>query len=205
MKEEPSVTHWIEEVRSGHQAAAQKLFEAYYRRLVGLARKKLGKTPRGVADEEDVALSAFNSFFEGLEKGRFPQLSDRNGLWRLLVRITAFKAIDLIHHESHRVSCVPNVEEVVGREPSPAFALQVADEYERLLENLDDVKLRSIAVWKLEGLRDKEIAEKLNCTVRTVERKLERIRNLWSKEMQKRGKASLCQSANPGGVTAAGT
>jgi RNA polymerase sigma factor (sigma-70 family) len=189
VNQERSVTHWIEEVRDGQEAAAQKLFEAYYRRLVGLARKKLGKAPRWAADEEDVALSAFNSFFEGLEKGRFPRLSDRNGLWRLLVRITACKAIDVINREAHRIKCVPNVEEVVGREPSPAFALQVADEYERLLQKLDDPKLRSIAVWKLEGLMDREIAGKLNCTVRTVERKLERIRNLWSKEMEKRCKS----------------
>jgi DNA-directed RNA polymerase specialized sigma24 family protein len=188
VNQERSVTHWIEEVKHGHEAAAQKLFEAYYRRLVGLARKKLGNMPRRAADEEDVAASAFNSFFEGLEKGKFPQLSDRNGLWRLLVRITACKAIDVINREAHRVQYVLNVDEVIGREPSPAFALQVADEYERLLQKLDDAKLRSIAVWKLEGLLDREIAGKLNCTIRTVERKLERIRNMWSKKMDKRYK-----------------
>src|SRR5260370_26005212 len=104
---EQSVTHWIGELKNGQKAAAQKLFEAYYRRLAALARKKLGKRPRTVADEEDVALSAFNSFFEGLRKGRFPKLNDRAGLWRLLVHITACKAIDLINYDACRIQCVP--------------------------------------------------------------------------------------------------
>jgi hypothetical protein len=78
-----SVTHWLGAIKNGEAAAAQKLWEAYYRRLVGLARQRLGETPRGAADEEDVALSALNSFVEGLAHGRFPQLNDRDDLWRL--------------------------------------------------------------------------------------------------------------------------
>ena len=89
-----SVTHWLGAIKNGEAAAAQQLWEAYYLRLVGLARQRLGQTPRGPADEEDVALSALNSFFEGVAQGRFPLLCDRDDLWRLLVHITARKAID---------------------------------------------------------------------------------------------------------------
>src|SRR5437867_2320240 len=72
-----SVTQLICEIKTGEGNAAQKLWEAYFRKLVRLARNKLGKTPRRAADEEDVALSAFDSFFAGVAKGRFPQLNDR--------------------------------------------------------------------------------------------------------------------------------
>ena len=51
-----SVTHWIGLLEAGDPAAAQKLWQAYFQRLVGLARKKLRGTPRRAADEEDVAL-----------------------------------------------------------------------------------------------------------------------------------------------------
>ncbi len=44
---------------------------------------------------------------------------------------------------------------------------------------LNDPGLRQIAFWKLEGYTNEEIAEKLECTLRTVERKLERIRAYW--------------------------
>src|SRR6516165_3804153 len=94
-----SVSHWIGQLRAGDQVAAQHLWEGYFRRLVGLARCKLQGLPRRAADEEDVALSAFASFCHGVECGRFPQLADRNDLWRLLVTITARKAIHLARDE----------------------------------------------------------------------------------------------------------
>jgi len=40
----------------------------------------------------------------------------------------------------------------------------------------DDGTLRAVALHKMEGYRNEEIAEKLHCTIRTIERKLARIR-----------------------------
>jgi hypothetical protein len=87
-----SVTHWIRRLEAGDQAACQKLWEAYFGRLVGLVRKQLQGAPRSAADEEDVALSAFDSFFRQAQEGRFPRLLDRNDLWQLLVLIAVRKA-----------------------------------------------------------------------------------------------------------------
>jgi DNA-directed RNA polymerase specialized sigma24 family protein len=169
---------------------------------VGLARQRLGQTPRGAADEEDVALSAFNSFFEGVAQGRFPQLSDRDDLWRLLVHITACKAIDQINHERRKKrrpdsvvqvwaeadlqSCDggQGLAQVVGNEPTPEFAAEVAEECERLLQSLSNPELRSVAVWKMEGYSNAEIAEKLHCVERSVERKLRLIRDRWAREVE---------------------
>src|SRR6516225_6362744 len=94
-----SVTDWLGLLKGGDSAAAQRLWEAYFRRLVGLARAKLQGTPRRATDEEDVALSAFDSFCRGAAQGRFPQLLDRLDLWQLLVLLTARKAFDLAQHE----------------------------------------------------------------------------------------------------------
>jgi ECF sigma factor len=94
-----SVTHWIEQLKAGEQAACQKLWEVYFQRLVGLARKRLQGAPRSAADEEDVALSAFDSFFHRAQEGCFPQLLDRNDLWQLLVLIAGRKASNLAKHE----------------------------------------------------------------------------------------------------------
>src|SRR5262249_8084676 len=69
-----SVTHWIKQLRAGDPVAAQTLWERYFRRLVGLARQKLRALPRRAADEEDVALSAFDSFCKGAARGRYPHL-----------------------------------------------------------------------------------------------------------------------------------
>src|SRR5262245_7227965 len=99
MSEMGAVTRWIQQLRAGDREAAQKVWESYFRRLVGLARMKLRDQPRAARDEEDIALSAFDSFFRQAEQGRYPRLGDREDLWRILVTITARKAYDLIEHE----------------------------------------------------------------------------------------------------------
>ena len=188
MSASESVTFWVRQLRAGDPAAAQKLWERYFRRLVGLARRKLEGAPRRAADEEDVALSAFDSFCRGAEAGRFPQLGDRDNLWHLLVVITARKASCLIKHEGRQkrggASGTADVvlEEVVGREPSPEFAAQVAEACQRLLDGLADEELRTIAVRKMEGWSNDEIAAGLGYVGRTVERKLRLIRHIWAKE-----------------------
>jgi DNA-directed RNA polymerase specialized sigma24 family protein len=193
-----SVTHWVGQLKVGDAEAAQRLWERYFHRLVGLARKKLRPAGRRAADEEDVALSAFDSFCRGAGLGHFPQLDSRDNLWRLLVTLTARKAFDLEraeHCEKRGGGAVGGesgltapdesgygFEQVIGREPTPAFAAQVADECRRLLGLLDSDELRSIAVWKMEGDTVEQIAARLGCAPSTVERKMRRIRGYWADE-----------------------
>jgi DNA-directed RNA polymerase specialized sigma24 family protein len=188
-----SVTQWISALKQGDQSAAQGLWEAYFRRLVGLAYARLRDAPRRIADEEDVALSAFHSFCRGAQAGRFPRLDDRNDLWQILVLITVRKAIDLRHYEGRpsrgrgRVRSLTDLtreglEAIGGNEPTPELAAQLAEEYDRLMEQLGDSSLQNVATWKLEGYTDQEIAARLGCVTRTVERKLARIRTMWARE-----------------------
>src|SRR3954469_1199717 len=97
-----SVSHWIGRLKEGEGEAVQRLWEGYFRRLVGLVRAKLRSAPRRAADEEDVALSAFDSFCRGAEQGRFPKLEDRDDLWQLLVLIASRKAANLVKHENRQ-------------------------------------------------------------------------------------------------------
>jgi DNA-directed RNA polymerase specialized sigma24 family protein len=198
MSSEGSVSQWIGELKAGDPAAAQKLWECYFQRLVGLARKKLQGKPCRVADEEDAALSAFDSFCRGAQGGRFPQLTDRDNLWRLLVAITARKAFQ-VQRKEHRqkrgggavrdeavLAGSPEsemaIEQIIGREPTPEFAAQVAEEYERLLGELGDAELQAIALMKMEGATTDEIAAQLGCARSTVERRLRMICTLWKPE-----------------------
>ena len=100
MSSKGSVSRLIDEIKHGDQAAAQALWERYFPQLVRLAREKLSGSPRRVADEEDVALSAMDRFCRAAQQGRFPNLADRDGLWRLLLRITTRRAVDLARHET---------------------------------------------------------------------------------------------------------
>jgi DNA-directed RNA polymerase specialized sigma24 family protein len=194
-----SVTNWLVLLKEGDAGAAQRLWEQYFPRLVALARKRLRGARRREADEEDVALSAFDSFCRGAMQGRFPQLADRDDLWRVLVVITARKALDLLarqgrlRHGGGKLCgesalldptdpANGGIEQVVGSVPTPAFAAEVAEECQRLLDKLADEELRQIAVWKMEGYTNEEIAGRLGCALATVERRLRLIRRLWEGE-----------------------
>jgi RNA polymerase sigma factor (sigma-70 family) len=194
-----SVTQWITQIKQGGDGVAQKLWERYYGALVRLARGKLKRSRRVSADEEDVALSAFDSFFAAAAKGRYPQINDRNDLWKLLITITKRKVLDRIQSEirlkrgggkvlreadlAAAAGESAGFEEIAGADPTPEFAAMVAEEYQRLLEALPDPIHRRIAVLRMEGWNDDEIAEKLGCVRRTVGRKLQVIRNTWSAEV----------------------
>ncbi len=200
MSSAESVTHWIGRLRAGDADAAQRLWQSYFQRLVRLARQKLRGAPRRAADEEDVALSAFDSFCRAAAEGRFPRLADRDDLWQLLVVLTARKATRLRDHEHRRkrgggrvraeteladessTAEAAILDGLVGPEPTPAFAAEVAEECRRLLDLLGDDALRSVALWRMEGYGAEEIARKLGCVPRSVERKCRLIRDIWSRE-----------------------
>jgi DNA-directed RNA polymerase specialized sigma24 family protein len=189
-----SVTRWISALKLGDQAAASGLWESYFRRLVGLARARLRDLPRRVADEEDVALSAFDSFCRRAQTGQFRSLHDRDDLWQILALITARKAVDLRTYlgrqsrESGRIRSLSELsreglESISGEEPTPELAAQFLEEFRRLMDQLGDAGLRSVAALKLEGYTNDEIASRLGCVTSTVERKLARIRGVWAEEL----------------------
>jgi len=196
-----SVTCWLGHLREGDLSAAQPLWERYFSRLVVVARGKLKKLRRTRADEdeEDAALSAFNSFCDGAARGRFPQLADRDDLWRLLVVITARKAMAQAHREGRQKrgggrivdeavlfghgpgdeNSLAGLERIAGDGPTPEFAAMMAEECQRLLDALDDDSLRQVALSRMEGYTNDEIAAQLGCARRTIARRLELIRKTW--------------------------
>jgi DNA-directed RNA polymerase specialized sigma24 family protein len=190
MPSDGSVSHWIGGLQDGDPKAIEQLWQRYFHRLVGLARAKLRQSPGGMADEEDVALSAFDSFCRNAERGRFPDLSDRDSLWRLLVVMTARKAAHLRRDEGRQKRGGGNertdpalIEAIVGHEPTPGFAAEAAEEFQRLLDLLKDSELQSVALWKMEGCAVEEIAGRLHYSPRSIKRKLQLIRTLWEKEI----------------------
>jgi RNA polymerase sigma factor (sigma-70 family) len=196
MASDGSITHCLRLLRQGDAGAVRLIWERYYPRLVRLAREKLAATPRATADEEDVALSAMDRFFRAVQGGRYPDLADRDGLWRLLLRITTRRALDLARRERSQRrggggerdrlmigdAADEGLSALNAAEPSPAFAAEMADTCRNLLERLPDADLRTLAVAKLEGYANAEVAERLGCSLRTVERRLRLIRDLWRAE-----------------------
>jgi len=181
-----SVSHWIEGLRDGDSVAAQQLWDRYFQRLVTVARARLQGLSHDVSGQ-DIALSALKSVVIGVQENRYPNLVDRESLWPLLVTITARKSISeqrrqLAQKRTRTRECSwEEVQEYVGTDPSPEFALEVADYLEQLLTSLGDRSLPRVVEMKLGGFTHQEVAAELGCTERTVKRKLRLIRQEWLK------------------------
>jgi RNA polymerase sigma factor (sigma-70 family) len=181
-----SVTRLIRAAEQDRPSAVGPLLAVYFERLVQLARKRLQDVPGMANYEEDLALRSFYSVYRRVRDPERPlQLSGRDDLWRLLATRTISRAIDLIRrHKPREVPGDYNPEELLNREPTPEEAAATADECRHLLDMLEEPELRQIALWKVEGFTNEEIAARLDCVPRTVERKVSRIRLLWKQELE---------------------
>lgn len=196
------VTEWIHKLEQSDETAARELWNHYCKRLTAMAQRKLHPDSRRVYDGEDAALSAFGSLCRRVREGRFPEMKDRSDLWRVLIVITSRK-VGLRHRhdrrekrdinrvrgesvfsESRNGDGAGKVHGLISREPTPEFAAEVAETCEELYNRLQDESLRCVAALKLYGYSNPQIARQLDCSPRTVERKLERIRRFWGRESQ---------------------
>lgn len=198
--EADEVTLWLEALADGDGVAAQRVWDRYIQQMLSYARRRLAADDRRVADEEDLAVSAFHSLCQRLQQGQFPGLNDRDSLWKLLTTIIARKASAQIrrNHSRKRGGGKVSGESVffqgdaskpsaglgnfAGLEPTPEFAAEMAEQCATLLDSLPE-DCRQIALRKLDGHNNGEIADELNVAPRTVERKLAAIRSIWQQEV----------------------
>jgi RNA polymerase sigma factor (sigma-70 family) len=189
----------MDELRNADEAAARRLWNYFFTRLYELARKRLRPETRRVYDEQDAAQSAFHSVCAGIAAGRFPDLRDRQSLWHLLLVITARKVAHRQRHDRQQRRDVrrnlsdsiflpsdgaagpAGVEMIASREPAPEFVAEFVETCETLYHSLDDPALRQVVELRMEGYTDAETAERLKCSRRTVQRRLEVIRRHWGR------------------------
>jgi DNA-directed RNA polymerase specialized sigma24 family protein len=200
-----SISEWLGRLKAGEVEAAQKLWNRYSAELLRVAKGRLGQSPRGAADEEDVALSVFGSVFRGVAEGRFKHISTRDELWWLLLTIAKRKTVDHIRRETAQkrhpqsgrpssgrgagqpLSAPMSLDELVSSAPTPDFLVALEEQYLRLLDMLRNDQLREIAVLRIEGYNVAEISQKLAVGQRAVERKLQLIRVRWKRELLNSG------------------
>lgn len=201
MSNDGTVTRWLRQLEAGDEEAAHLLWQRYYRELVELARARLSTTPRRVSDEEDVALSVLRCLYEGAARGQFAALVNRHDLWQLLATITGRKVIDQQRHVTKQKRGGGRVrgdsvlqrnngdhssagfDQIRGDAPTPEVLAITAEEFQRLMALLDDDRLRQIAQCKLDGYTNEEIGQRLGLACRSIERKLQRIREIWEGEL----------------------
>ena len=194
MSEDVSVTQWLKLAREGDEQAIERLWSQYFDKLVRVASSQMGELRRAY-DGEDAALSAMNSFFQRIQHNQFPDLENRQNLWKLLAVMTRRKVSDRRKYELEKRGRGQvrgksvfytgdeqqrsiGIADVISEEPTPEFALQLVEQTQTALDRLDG-SLREVAELKINHWTNAEIAGKLGLTLRSVQRKLERIRTIW--------------------------
>ena len=180
-----SVSMVFQRMRAGDPLAVEHLWERFRPRLLALARTTLAGRVQRVADPEDALQSAFVSFWQRTERGDFGEDLNRDDLWNVLGLITVRKALK--HQERERAQ-----KRGGGRAASelPLDAIAAKNQEADLdivcteLLELLEPDLRSFALLRLMGHKNREIAEQFGCTERKVERKLQLIREVWETEVE---------------------
>ena len=192
MADSSSLTAMIHQLKAGNTDAANELWRKCYPRLVQHARKHLEGVPRRMADEEDVVISAIKSFCKAIELNRFPDLEDSDDLWRLLFVMTSRKSINLRRYEARRKALAesdlnspdqeqPVLQNIPGELSEEDFTRRISEELDHKLHLLSP-ELQEIAIAKLEGYKNHELSTKLDVRLRTIERNLSVIREVWIKQ-----------------------
>ncbi len=187
-----SVTECIHRAQEGESFAQHQLWERYLRRLLGIARNRLRGVAVAVVDPDDVVIKAFHDFLAGVERGQFAKLDNRQDLWQILIMLIGRRTIDekrragTSKRGAHLRTAEPIelgheslIQMIASSEPSPAQAVEFSEQFEQRLTQLGDERLRRIAICKLSGFSNQEIASQIGCSLRSIERKLSLIRGKW--------------------------
>ncbi len=181
---------WLQRLNSGDERAFEFLWNRFFRKMVAIAKQRIPQTHRGVRDEEDIALSAFKSFCLGFKAGDYVETQSVDCIWPLLVRITINKANDHLRRNlrqkrdsSRNVQISPTDLEALAIEDDACGLDTAANEIiASLIDSIQktgDHDLMLIVLNTLQGEPPSEIAKRMECSIRTVQRKLQTIRRIW--------------------------
>jgi DNA-directed RNA polymerase specialized sigma24 family protein len=191
--ESHSVTWLIERLREDDPQAAEQIWRRYFERLLPLARSKIRGLPQRAADEEDILVSVFDRFFRAARENRFARLHDRDDLWQILLVLTDRKVADQFRAEAAQkrgggavrqelTGSEADLRQLVVQEPEPEFIEAFNENLSRALRRLGDPKTREVALLRMEGVENSEIAARVEISLSSVERKLRVIREVWREE-----------------------
>lgn len=199
MDHDEHLTMWIERLRDGDSEAKEVIFRQHFEQLVRYARKRLKGLPSRERDEEDVALSVLDTFMRRINDGQYTWVADRQDLWRALYDVAAKRVAKefrrqlaqkrgggKVHTES--VFDAPEgADSGVGgianhADPRQEFADQLAESCSELFAQLrrqpKGEELVAVAQHRLANYTVQEVADKLDISKATVERRLDLARSV---------------------------
>lgn len=175
--------------QQGDSDAAADIFDRYIRRLLSLARTRIGKKLQRRIDAEDVVQSAYRSFFVHAANEEFV-LERAGDLWRLLASITLHKLHGQVErHSAARQNfaredmtdlALASAQSV--HEPTPAEVIALIEQLNLVCDRLAGDQ-RAAFTARLQGQTVEEIATLVDKSPRTVRRLLAEVETQIEREL----------------------
>lgn len=170
----------VAQIRDGDQLAATTLYERYARRLMGLVQSQMAGHLKGQVEVDDIVQSVFKSIFRGLNGGIY-NAPEGSTLWQLLAVIAIHK---VRRNASKRVAAKRDSRRNVpldGVSDAEVAAASSPEEVESAIREAIEVlgePEQAVVLLRLEGYTVEEISQRTQRSRRTVERSLQRSREL---------------------------
>lgn len=179
-------------LRNGDQQACTDFWNLYGLQLESVAQKQISQRLQRRVGSDDVVQSACRTFLRRVSSGQF-DLPDADALWRLMCAITLTKARRAARNHTRQKRGMGNEQyidnvanqstnqgfDLPGQSESPVDAVTFSDSMEKLFANLSPDECQVVDL-KLQNHTNEEIADRLDCSERTVRRMTNQIRERWS-------------------------
>lgn len=173
----------MQEVLTGSEAAAQRLFRDYEPYLLMVIRRRLSKQIRSKFDSLDFAQDVWASFFNEMTRKR--SFASPDELVAFLTTVAHNKVVDAVRQrmmtQKHNVNLEQSIDDstrfdkdnLPGDQPTPSQILMSQEEWKEFLRK-QPLVYRRIFVLLREGKSPAEIAQELGIHQRTVDRVISR-------------------------------
>ena len=189
-----SISQWVLRLKSGNPTATQAIWDRFYPKLVEAANKRLIKNPDPATSGEDIAQSSFRNVCLGVLEGKYPQLENRDDLWKLLLvsminRVRShYRSINAQKRAVSLEESIDSIDdELLVQFKSPAAQSELDDLIDFLLNKLDQEdpsgQLRQIAVLYLNEHSASDIAKIIHRRKTNILHKVQLIRALWEESL----------------------
>jgi len=165
----------FDQVKAGDQKAYELLFSIYFARLNDFAKHVV----KDDTISQDIVLEVFLKVWE--KRSKIESLNLEAFLFRLVRNscIDYIKHIKVLNNRMHEIEISTKYEELyridfVGNEPYILIEHELKIKIEKTIQSLPNRCREAFILSRIDGLKNKEIAEKLNINIKNVERHLNR-------------------------------
>lgn len=194
-----SIASYFRKLKKNEPDALDSLCRLFYERLAAIARKRFGNFPLRVIDEYAIANEVLQSFHRRALQGEFSAPREHTEVLITLSQLTRDRVVDAIRRQTAqkrgggqtRGNSIfeptddrrnGSFDQFQAKQETPSTREMAEERLQALLAKLSGADLRTILFLRYEGFTNEEIADQMETSVATVERKRRRIREQLSED-----------------------